>query len=410
MITTPPLRSLVFAYALFVSASFARADALTDWNQTALDTVDASGEHLGYRLQAMAMVHVAMLEALNFIQGRYKPHFVVVPPMPAGMSPDATVTGAAHHVLVELYPDRKDALDAKVKASLQAIPDDTKSSSVIAGKSIAAVICALRLGDSGDPLEPDKPSAVQVTQGLFVVPNGARRPKLETWTLDTARQFRPAPPPGPNSRRWAEDANELKLMGGLISTVRTPEQTQIGRFWSDAGPLSWNAIVEQLVAAKGLGLIERTRIHALVSMAIADAYTAAWDAQYAYSFGPPLAALRNRVNSDDRDANQDSGWLPLVDAPTRFEYPCAPCVASGAVAAILESELGSGGVPEITLTSNAAPGVTRRWTRIRDYADEVSVGQIYGGRSYRTATEVGQEIGKKIGHYALLRYFTPAKL
>src|SRR5690242_20954895 len=44
----------------------------------------------------------------------------------------------------------------------------------------------------------------------------------------------------------------------------------------------------------------------------------------------------------------------------------------------------------MTSTSSAVPGVTHRWTRIRDYVDEVSNARIWGGIHYRNSTEVGR--------------------
>ena len=193
-------RSLVLACALWLSPTFARADVVADWTKTALDTVAASGEHLSYRLQAMAMVHVAMFEALNFIEGRYTPHFVVIPPMPAGMSPEAAVAGAAHHVLAELYPNQRVALAAALNASLDAIENDqAKVGSLVTGKSIAGIICALRLTSRTDP-PTSEPLSARVSYGSVPAPVDASRPKLETWMLETAQDFRPAPPPGLNSR------------------------------------------------------------------------------------------------------------------------------------------------------------------------------------------------------------------
>jgi hypothetical protein len=58
-------------------------------------------------------------------------------------------------------------------------------------------------------------------------------------------------------------------------------------------------------------------------------------------------------------------------------------------------------IGEITLTSPTAPGVTRRWTRFQDYSDEVSKARIYAGFHYRFSTEVGKEMGKKIGELTI---------
>jgi hypothetical protein len=57
-------------------------------------------------------------------------------------------------------------------------------------------------------------------------------------------------------------------------------------------------------------------------------------------------------------------------------------------------------VGEITLTSPTAAGVTRKWTRLQDYSDEVSNARIYAGFHYRFSTEAGKEMGKKIGDLA----------
>ncbi|MDB5580550.1 MAG: hypothetical protein JWR80_5726, partial [Bradyrhizobium sp.] len=43
-----------------------------------------------------------------------------------------------------------------------------------------------------------------------------------------------------------------------------------------------------------------------------------------------------------------------------------------------------------------APGITRKWTRIQDNLDEVSMARIYAGFHYRYSTKVGEEMGRKI--------------
>jgi hypothetical protein len=56
------------------------------------------------------------------------------------------------------------------------------------------------------------------------------------------------------------------------------------------------------------------------------------------------------------------------------------------------------------MTSATAPGVTRKWTRLRDYTDEISSARIYAGFHYRNSTVVGQEMGRKIGELATSTY------
>lgn len=58
-------------------------------------------------------------------------------------------------------------------------------------------------------------------------------------------------------------------------------------------PLS-SAIGEAQIAQAGnRSLIDKARLHALVSIATADAYIAVFDAKYAHGFWRPITAIRN---------------------------------------------------------------------------------------------------------------------
>jgi hypothetical protein len=91
------------------------------------------------------------------------------------------------------------------------------------------------------------------------------------------------------------------------------------------------------------------------------------------------------------------------------EYPCAHCITSAAVAAAVEAVLGGAEVPEVTMTSPTAPGATHRWTNIWAYTDEVSLARIWAGFHYRFSTRVGQDMGRKIGRYAVQNVMQPAR-
>jgi hypothetical protein len=90
------------------------------------------------------------------------------------------------------------------------------------------------------------------------------------------------------------------------------------------------------------------------------------------------------------------------------EYPCAHCVNSAALAAVVERLLGTAEVPEIVMTSSTAPGVTHRWTSIRAYVDEVSEARIWAGFHYRFSTRIGQDMGRNIGQYVVENVMQPA--
>jgi hypothetical protein len=155
--------------------------------------------------------------------------------------------------------------------------------------------------------------------------------------------------------------------------------------------------VRSLAAANPASLLDTARLFALVNMAAVDALIAVFDAKYTYEFWRPITAIRNG-DKDDNDATMaEATWLPLIDTPMHPEYPCAHCITSSAVAAVLEASFGTDDVAPISMSSAAAPGITHTWTRIGDYAAEVRNARIWGGVHYRNSTEVGDAMGRSIG-------------
>jgi hypothetical protein len=214
--------------------------------------------------------------------------------------------------------------------------------------------------------------------------------------MTNGAQFRPAAPPSLTSEVWTTDVNEIRELGRIDSTKRTPEQTTIGRFWFVTGPRSYNPIVRQVAKSKDMDIVDCARLFALTSMAGNDAYIAVFDAKYTYNLWRPITAIRNADQTNNNATLRDASWRPLGDTPMHPEYPCAHCIGSAAVSTVLQNVAGSE-VGEISMTSPTAPGVTRKWTRLQDYSDEVSAARIYAGFHYRFSTIVGKDMGNKIG-------------
>jgi hypothetical protein len=91
------------------------------------------------------------------------------------------------------------------------------------------------------------------------------------------------------------------------------------------------------------------------------------------------------------------------------EYPCAHCIVSGAVGAVLKAEIGAGPVPLLTTVSLAAGGVSRSWTGIEDFTQEVANARIYDGVHYRNSGDVGTAMGKQIGELAVMKHLQPLR-
>ena len=146
-----------------------------------------------------------------------------------------------------------------------------------------------------------------------------------------------------------------------------------------------------------------------VSQAMDDAIIAVFDAKYHYNFWRPVTAIRNG-DIDGNDATErDASWTPFINTPVHPEYPCAHCIVSGTVGTILEAELGNAAVPVLTTNSPTADNAKRTWIKIDDFVQEVANGRIYDGVHFRTSTEVGTAMGRKVGKLAAEKYLAPPK-
>lgn len=384
---------------LFVATLLAtpvRSDVIMDWNAKA-DAI-ATEKQISNVPQGrgMAMLHVAMFEAVNAIDGRYVPYRLKLA-ADRTASKEAAAASAGYAVLLALYPDQKSGLDATLAAALSGVAEgEAKARGIELGKTAAAAIIELRAKDGIDAPESYRPYTRPGVYVPTVLPIELTSGALAPWAMTTGSQFRPAAPPALDSETWTRDVNEIREIGGRKSSKRTAEQTDIGRFWFLTGPRTYNPIVRQIALARNLDIVDCARLYALTAIASIDAFIAVFDAKYAYNLWRPVTAIRNGDLASNPGTPRDASWLPLGNTPMHPEYPCAHCIVAAAVAEVLMSVAGNE-IGEISLTSPTAPGVTRKWKRLEDYRDEVSNARIYAGFHYRFSTEVAKDMGKKIG-------------
>jgi hypothetical protein len=396
------------ALVLFASlGTHTRADIIMDWNERA-DAIAAEKRVMPPPLaRTFALLHVAMFESINAIERRYQPYKLDLI-ADRNTSREAAAACAAHAMLSALYPDRKASLDADLAHDLAAVPEGpARERGIILGRKAAADLLALHADDGkgADDYRPFTQAGVYVpTQPVL----GHLVPKYQPWVMTSAAQFRPGPPPALTSETWTRDVNEIREMGGLVSTTRSDEQSTVARFWFLTGARTYNPVVRQVALAKKMDLLDCARLYALASMAAADSFIAVFEAKYHYNFWRPVTAIRNADLSHNPATPRDATWQPLGDTPMHPEYPCAHCISSSAVAAALRAVVGNE-VAEISLTSSTAPGVTRKWTKLSDYADEVSNARVWAGFHYRFSTEAGKEMGRKIGELTVATQLKPRK-
>jgi hypothetical protein len=390
----------LLAVVILTSAPGTWADVVTDANARAAD-VASRLPSTPVAVRVMAIVQVSVFEAVNAVSGRYPAQRAKLAPAP-NASVEAAVAAATRTALAKLMPAQQPAIDADYQALLGRVPDGSaKTAGIALGEQAATAIVALCADDGAlapDVYRPHAAPGVYVpTTGPAVPHWGARRP----WVMSRGDHFRPGPPPALTSALWARDYNEIKAVGGRTSTQRTPEQTAMAKFWEATLPVVYWPVARAVAGAPGRDLTDNARLFALAGMAMDDGLIAVFDAKYHYNFWRPVTAIRNG-DLDGNDATErDGGWAPFIDTPMHPEYPCAHCIVSASLGAVLAVEIGSGATPKLSSASSTAGGAVRTWATVADFVKEVAEARIYDGVHYRNSTEVGTAMGRKIGELAV---------
>ena len=335
------IAAVVFGVAMAFGPCTARADAVTDWNQTAIEVMKTANVAGNPWSRALAMMHVAMSDAINSVQNRHQRYVTSIPSKP-GASPEAAAAAAARQILIGLFPNQKSIIETAYTTSIGSIADGAaKSEGIALGEQVAAAVQADRAADGTNVPDTYRPIT---SPGVWVpttLPIFAQYAQAKPWVLKSADQFRPGPPPALSSALYARDYNETKNVGGLKSTARTSEQTEAVKFWTQTniGP-GWQAAARQYAIAKSLSLADNARFFALLNMGIANTFINDWDAKFTYNFWRPITAIRNGDKDDNNATERDPGWLPLNATPMHPEYPSQAAIICGVVVGIMDSVFG----------------------------------------------------------------------
>jgi hypothetical protein len=399
---------LAIAIFIAVGRGSAHADTVTDWNQAAIEVMKAAKGSANPWSRALAMMHVAMSDAINSVENRYTRYIATVPLLP-GASADAAAAAAAQQILLQLFPNQRAMINEAYAASLKAIPEGlARSQGVALGEQVAAAVQQDRSSDGTQVPDIYRPVT---SPGVWVPttrPAFAEYAQAKPWALTSADQFRPGPPPVLSGAVYARDYNETKNLGGAKSTTRTTAQTDAVKFWTQAnlGP-SWQAAARQLSAVNRLSLADSARLFALLNMGVANTFIADWDAKFIYNSWRPITAIRN----GDRDGNdateRNAGWTPLNDTPMHPEYPSQAAIGCGVVIGVLESVFGPKPALPFTATDLFDPNLKRQFNSIAEMDEEHRNVRIWGGIHFRNSLDVGYEMGQKIAAYLAANSLKP---
>ena len=399
-------KSFLALAVLSLGATDSGADVVTDWNSAALDAIRAGRASPPVASRALAILHVAIYDAVNGITQTHEPYFVTG--KPAGVaSVEAAASAAAHRALIALFPSRQTELDILYTTKLGELRDGPSLRVGVAwGESVAEAILERRRGDHSDAVVPYSPTPGagfwQPTPPANAAALLPQWPMVTPFAMTSAAQFRPPAPPALDSPRWISDYNLTKDLGSVSSATRSLDQTAMARFWADGAgtvtpPGHWNVIAQDVAAQHGTTLEGNARLFALLNIAEADAAIVSWDCKYKFEFWRPVTAIRNGDLDPVVETEKEADWTPLLTTPPFPEYTSGHSTFSAAAGVVLASFFG-GDIPFVT-ASEDLPGVVRSFSSFSAAAQEAGMSRIYGGIHFLSANEAGLSSGAELGAY-----------
>jgi hypothetical protein len=404
-------------------AGLAHADAVTDWNAIAIQTiVNGVPVHPGATsFLDSAMVQAAVYDAVEAIDGRFKPYHVQIPG--ASGSPAAAASKAAHDVLVNRFPMLTADLDTTYHDYLATHGLAEGDPGVAVGQQAAAGIIALRANDGSFPPNQQPftggtdPGVWRPTPSYLPGPPPPFSPMLAPWlaavtpfTLTSSSQFRALPPPPLKSRRYAEAYNEVRNLGALLNSGRTFEQTDLGLFWFSNYLVLWNQALREIAGAHVHNIGDCARLFALANLAMADAAITAWDTKFHYVFWRPVTAIQEGDNDGNSKTVRDLNWQPLINTPNYPDYTSGANNVTGATTRALALFFGTNEMTfSVTTTNPAAVQQTRTYDRFSDAAADVVNARIYEGIHFRFADVEARKQGRRVAQWTFSHFLRPVE-
>src|SRR5258705_12188111 len=139
----------------------------------------------------------------------------------------------------------------------------------------------------------------------------------------------------------------------------------MAKFWEATAPNVYWPVARSVGNQPGRDVTDNARLFAVAAMAMDDALIAVFDAKYQYNFWRPVTAIRNGHDGNDA-TTREPGWAPFIDTPMHPEYPCAHCIVSSSLVAVLAAALGSLSSPTPSSSIPRAPNRVGPWKAVDD--------------------------------------------
>jgi hypothetical protein len=395
-----------------VRISSTQPNVVSYWNEVANRTVNASSvinttaeeQRPSYHVD-LATLHVAIYDAISAIDRRYEPFAVTPTASSAGASLDAAASAAAYGVLRALFPNRGAQYQAAYDSRIAAIPaGDARTKGLALGHEVAAAVVALRAEDGRSiGLAPYVSSTIPGRfRSASPTPFNRHVPFIRTFSLASTDQFRPPGPPPLASAAYASAFNQIKSVGGTVSTGRMAEQFEIARFHTEPPNLFVTRNLGRF-ASSTADVGDAARLMAFIYVVHADAIGACFDAKYFHETWRPLDAIALADTDGNPETVGDAAWTPVLPTPNHPEYPAAHSCTSGALGETLRHYYGTRQVSYSF--DSAVTGTTRTYATTDALNDESRIARVYGGMHFDFSTVAGVELGVRVAEWVAAHHF-----
>ncbi|MBT4666008.1 MAG: vanadium-dependent haloperoxidase [Opitutae bacterium] len=397
---------------IFFSGVDSDSQVLYDWNNVMLEAVreESIGPNLAVR--NFAILYGSTFDSLNAVEKKYNAYHFKESFPAAEPSPDAIAAGSCYTIATSLHPSRKGSFDKLVKPYLSNSASSRTRRSFSFGAKVARSFLELRKNDGSSTSVTDVPTTK--TGKWQRTPPRDRPPVQPHWRnvkpfcLDSTNPFLAPPPPQLDSKEYLDALIKVKLLGSKQSKVRTREQKNIAKFWSDFSysstpPGHWNEIATFVARTKKLNLLETARLLALLNFTMADAGIAAFETKYRYRYWRPIQAIRQADEIKETSRLRDPSWDSLLESPSHPEYVSGHSCYSGSAARLLALFFKTDDISFIAF-SDARPEEKRTFHSFEKCAEEIGMSRIYGGIHYEFSNRAGLEMGRKIADHTFTHF------